>query len=326
MRSLARIAVATVVGAAVLALAALWLITQPTLTSSAAAPLPARADPARLERHVRMLAETLHPRDHRHGENLDRAAVYVFGELVRAGARVREQAYEVDGRRVKNVVAELGPDAGERIVVGAHYDAFGPLPGADDNASGVAGLMALARLLGQAKLATRVDLVAYTLEEPPYFKTEYMGSYVHAQSLRKEGVALRAMISLEMIGYFSDADGSQDYPSSVLGWFYPSQGNFIGVVSNLGSASLMRRIKRAMTAATDLPVESLAGPSFMMGIDWSDQVNYWNAGYDAVMVTDTAFLRNRNYHTERDTADRLDYVRMAKVVQAVHGAVMELAK
>lgn len=287
---------------------------------------PALADPERLERDVRTISVTFSPRDFRNVDNLDRIAAYVREAFVAAGGRVSEQPFTANGRTYRNVIASFGREAGERIVVGAHYDAFGPLPGADDNASGVAGLLELARMLGQAKLPTRVDLVAYTLEEPPYFKTESMGSYVHAQSLRKAGVALRAMISLEMIGYFSDADGSQSYPNSVLGWFYPSKGNFIGVVSNFGSASLMRRIKRAMAAATDLPVESLAGPAFMMGIDWSDQVNYWNAGYDAVMVTDTAFLRNRNYHTERDTADRLDYVRMGKVVQAVHGAVLELAK
>jgi Zn-dependent M28 family amino/carboxypeptidase len=249
----------------------------------------------------------------------------VRDEFTAAGARVSEQPFTVQGRTYRNVIASFGPEDGERIVVGAHYDAFGPLPGADDNASGVAGLLELGRLLGAAPPALRIDLVAYTLEEPPWFKTEHMGSYVHAQGLRKAGVRLRAMISLEMIGCFSDADGSQSYPP-LLGWLYPDRGNFIGVVSNLGSVSLLRRIKAAMASATDLPVESLAGPSFMMGIDWSDQVNYWNAGYDAVMVTDTAFLRNPYYHTAADTADRLDYARMGKVVQAVHRAVLELSR
>ena len=153
-----------------------------------------------------------------------------------------------------------------------------------------------------------------------------MGSAIHAKSLRDAGVSLRAMISLEMIGYFTDADDSQAYPFGLLGLFYPSKGNFIGVISNLSSASLLRKVKRAMADATDLPVQSLPAPAFVQGVDWSDHLNYWNAGYDAVMVTDTAFLRNRNYHTMQDTADRLDYVRMAKVVQGVHAAVVELAR
>jgi hypothetical protein len=139
-------------------------------------------------------------------------------------------------------------------------------------------------------------------------------------------VRLRAMISLEMIGYFSDLEGSQSYPSGAVGLFYPSRGNFIAVVSNLRSALLLRRIKGAMAAATDLPVESLAAPGFMMGVDLSDHVNYWDAGYSAVMVTDTAFFRNHNYHTIQDTADRLDFRRMGKVVEGVYGAIVELSK
>jgi Zn-dependent M28 family amino/carboxypeptidase len=283
-------------------------------------------DVARLEREVRLISTTFSPRDHLHPENLDRIAAYVRDEFAAAGGRVSEQPFSVNGRTYRNVIASFGPDPGERVVVGAHYDAFGPAPGADDNASGVAGLLELGRLLGRTNLATRVDLVAYTLEEPPYFATSSMGSAHHAKALAKDGVTLRGMISLEMIGFFSDAEDSQAYPSRLIGLFYPSKGNFIGVVGNFRSVFLLRKIKTAMSQATTLPVQSLAAPGFVLGVDWSDHLNYWNAGYAAVMVTDTAFFRNRNYHTMADTADTLDYKRMGEVVRGVYGAVVELAK
>jgi len=283
-------------------------------------------DSARLERDVRLISTNLSPRDYLHPENLDRIAVYVSEELAKAGGRVSGQPFAVDGRTYRNVTASFGPEAGERVVVGAHYDAFGPNPGADDNASGVAGLLELGRALGQTTLPTRVDLVAYTLEEPPYFATASMGSAVHARGLAKDGIALRGMISLEMIGYFTDAADSQGYPFGALRLFYPSRGDFIGVVGNFRSTLLVHKVKSAMRAATPLPVESLAAPSFVVGVDWSDHLNYWNAGYPAVMVTDTSFYRNKHYHTATDTADRLDYERMADVVRGVHAAVVELAK
>ena len=291
---------------------------------------PARAEVsvniAALERDVRLISTTFSPRDHLHPENLDRIAAYVRDELAAAGGRVLEQPFSVNGRTYRNVIASFGHDEGERIVVGAHYDAFGPAPGADDNASGVAGLLELGRLLGRTPPPARVDLVAYTLEEPPYFATSSMGSAHHATGLAKDGVKLRGMISLEMIGYFSDAEDSQAYPSRLIGLFYPSRGNFIGVVGNFRSMFLIHKIKTAMSQATTLPVQALAAPGFVLGVDWSDHLNYWNAGYAAVMVTDTAFFRNKNYHTMADTADKLDYRRMGEVVRGVYGAVVELAK
>jgi Zn-dependent M28 family amino/carboxypeptidase len=184
----------------------------------------------------------------------------------------------------------------------------------------------LARLLTGVPLRVRVDLVAFTLEEPPHFRGEFMGSAIHAKSLRKEGVALRGMITLEMIGCFSDAPDSQRYPVSLLSWFYPSQGNFIAVIGNLGNAMLVRKIAVAMRGATPLPVEGLAAPRFVSGVDFSDHASYWDAGYDAVMITDTAFYRYKHYHTMTDTPDRLDYARMAQVVQGVRAAVLALAQ
>jgi Zn-dependent M28 family amino/carboxypeptidase len=298
-------------------------VTQPAIALNAGTgPL---VDARSLEAHVRMLSETLLPRDEAHRENLDRVATYVAAELGRAGGRVEQQVFQVDKRTYRNVVARFGPQDGEIVVVGAHYDAFGPFPGADDNASGVAGLIELGRLLGRTPPPRPVQLVAYSLEEPPYFRTENMGSAVHAAALQRAGTRVRAMLSLEMIGYFSDAPDSQEYPLRVLHLFYPDRGNFIAVVGRFGETGLVRSIKRAMSGATTLPVRSITAPAALAGVDFSDHLNYWERGMAAVMVTDTAFFRNRSYHTKDDIAERLDYERMAKVVAGVFAAVQALA-
>ncbi len=301
------------------------VVTQPTCALRPAAGSPS-VDASRLEMHVRRLSETFRPRDFRHPENLDRVADYLRTELGRAGGRVEEQTYRVGGRTFRNVIARFGPERGERIVVGAHYDAFGDLPGADDNASGVAGLLELAVLLGHQAPRTPVELVAYTLEEPPIFRTADMGSARHAARLKAQGVPVRAMLCLEMIGYFSDREDSQQYPASALGALYPSRGDFITVVGDLGSMALVRRVKSAMQGASPLKVESLNAPRSVPGVDYSDHYPYWDAGFPAVMITDTADNRNFAYHTAEDTADRLDYRRMAQVVQGVHAAVMDLSQ
>ena len=310
----------------ILLLIGLWFwVTQPLLTR--ATPSSERTvDPARLEAHVRKLSVELTPRDEGHIENLDRVAGYIKSEFSQTTALVSEQPYRVQGKSYRNVIAQFGPESEERIIVGAHYDTAGPLPGADDNASGVAGLIELARLLGRQPPPMRVELVAFTLEEPPYFRTTGMGSSVHAESLRKQNVRVRAMFNLEMIGYFSDAPGSQQLPAGILSAFYPSTGNFIGVVGQLGDWSLVRRTKAAIRRAAPVPVYSINAPSFVAGVDFSDQLNYWHAGYTAVMITDTAFYRDRNYHAAQDTAEKLDYKRMAMVVEGVYAAVAELAR
>jgi Zn-dependent M28 family amino/carboxypeptidase len=283
--------------------------------------LRVRVDPARLEHHVRTLVGFA-PRDEVHPQNLDRAAAYIRRELHDAGGSVADQAFEANGATYRNVLAQFGPETRERIVVGAHYDAAGPHPGADDNASGVAGLIELARLLGKNPPPVHVELVAFTLEEPPHFTSPAMGSAVHARSLKERGIAVRAMIALEMIGYFTDAAASQQYPLSVLKLFYPSRGDFIGVVGKVGQGALVRRIRNAMRRASPLPVHSISAPPTLEGVDFSDHRNYWEAGYEAVMITDTAFFRNPNYHTEDDTPQTLDYERMAWVMKGVFAAVM----
>src|SRR3990172_275127 len=316
-------------GIAILIAATWFLVTQPMLSaSSAIQTVPVSS--ARLEAHVRMLSETFFPRDYTHPENLDRAAAYIRREFEQTGGAVSEQTYDMEGKTYRNVIVSFGPDTKERIVVGAHYDSFGELPAADDNASGVAGLFELAYLLGKTSLPLRVELVAYTLEEPKTIDGDGLfrtvgGSAVHAESLRRQGISVRMMLSLEMIGYFDDHQGSQGYPSRIFRLFYPSPGNFLMVVGRSQDGELARRVKRVMRSATPLPVYSLNAPQSMEGIDWSDHSSYWKRGYPALMITDTALNRNHEYHKAGDTADRLDYERMAMVVQGVYAAVLDAA-
>jgi Zn-dependent M28 family amino/carboxypeptidase len=287
---------------------------------------PGTVDPERLKAHVRALSETFHPRDHTHPENLERVATYIAEHLAKAGGQVESQPYRVGETSYRNVIARFGPETAERIVIGAHYDAAGPLPGADDNASGVAGLLELAVLLGQRPPPMRVDLVGLTLEEPPHFRTETMGSRVHAKSLREAGVKVSAMLSLEMLGSFTDAPDSQRYPAPQLRAIYPSTGNFIAVVGTLDDGGLVRQVASAMRGGGPLFVEFLNAPASLRGVDFSDHASYQAEGYRAAMITDTAFFRNPRYHEPSDTWDTLDYGRMAQVVQGVHCAARALTR
>ncbi|HTR05026.1 MAG TPA: M28 family peptidase [Thermoanaerobaculia bacterium] len=307
-----------------LVVASAWL-TQPVVSRRVTRGGEAPPDPARIERRVRKLVEEFHPRDGGHPENMQRAAEWIAGELRAAGGAVSEQRFETAGAAYVNVVAAYGPDTPEVVVVGAHYDVAGEMPGADDNASGVAGLLELAELLSGATPSRRVELVFFALEEAPYFGTPGMGSEVYASALEKSGRRVRAMLCLEMIGCFTDAPGSQQLPFGVLKLFYPTRGNFVAVVGSAGGAGIVRRVKAAMREASDLPVFSINAPRFVRGVDLSDHATFWNRGLPAVMITDTAFYRNPRYHTPADTPGTLDYRRMAEVVSGVRKALVALA-
>ncbi len=283
------------------------------------------ADANRLKQYVITLSRDLAPRDAGHPENLDRVASYIREQFERYSPNTEEQTYTADYFSVRNVRAFFGPRTDERIVIGAHYDVAGPYPGADDNASGVAGLLEMSRLLAKDDLPIQVELVSYPLEEPPYFYTRNMGSFVHAHSLKEKGIKVKAMLALEMIGYFSDEPDSQQYPLFLLRPFYPSVGNYIAVVGKLFQRKIIKTVKNAMRNATPLPVESINAPRILPGIALSDHLNYWRAGFQAAMITDTAFYRNPNYHTALDTPDTLDYERMAQVVDGVRAAIPALA-
>lgn len=313
-------------GTAAAGVFALWnTVTQPDYAADRRAERTSPADPKRLERHVRALSEEFVPRNYSHPENLARAAEYIFHEWQAYGLKPRYQKFKSGGHDYRNVVVELGPESEERVVVGAHYDAYGELPGADDNASGVAGVLELGRLLAaDGGLRGRVELVAYCLEEPPHFTTSEMGSAVHARSLKAKGVKVKGMLSLEMIGYFTDEKNSQEFPLPALKLIYPNEGNFIAVAADMQHRSLTSRVKKSMGRGSTIGVESINAPRSVPGIDLSDHRSYWEEGYPALMITDTAFYRNKAYHTENDTAQRLDYRRMGQVVEGVRQAVLDL--
>lgn len=300
----------------------LLLVAQPLFTRAGSdASLSFSAE--RLKEHVNFLAGS--GRSFPRADNLEKAATYIRTEFEQSGGRVSEQPFRVDDQTYRNVIVSFGPEDGERVILGAHYDSWGGLPGADDNASGTAVLIEIAKKLKDATLQRRVDLVAYTLEEPPNFRSETMGSWVHAASLKKANVKVRAMIGLEMVGYFRDEPHTQQYPASFLKMIYGDKGNFIVVAGRFGDMRLVRKIKGAMKKAAPLPVHSIDAPAAVTGIDFSDHWCYWKNGYDAVMITDSAFYRNPNYHSAYDTPDTLDYNRMAQVSQQVYAAVLKLA-
>ncbi len=314
-------------GGLLLGAALIGEITQPVIArATPVRPASGAFDVKRLEAHVRMLSDTLGPRDHRHLENLDRVATYIAGEFSQVGLHPSDQTYELEEKTYLNVRVLLGPKTPERIVIGAHYDSDGALPAADDNASGVAVLLELARAFAVSPPPIETELVAYTLEEESQFRGKLMGSAIHARSLKREGVQVKGMISLEMLGYFSNEPDTQKFPLGMLRLFYPTRGNFIAVIGKVGGEGIVRRVKAAMAGASELPVYSMNGPRSIPGIDFSDHASYWDEGYPAVMVTDTAFYRNANYHRASDRPETLDYGKMSQVGASVYAAAFALAK
>ena len=324
--------------ASVLRVAALLLIVlapascfmmQPTGSSD---PAKWNAKPELLQEEVKALANNFGPRYYGNTDTIKKCRDYMKARFEKYGATVEEQEYKIDGESLYNVRAFIGSKDDPRIVIGAHYDTcIGhdgvDKPGADDNASGVAGLFGLARLLQkQAPEGVAVELVAYNTEEPPFFGTTDMGSYRHAELLKKEKVDVKGVIILEMIGYFSDEEDSQDYPINAMHLMYPSKGNFIALTGGVPDRKLIRTCKKAMKGSAPLPVYSTCVPRSLDLIHLSDHRNYWPFDFDAIMVTDTSFFRNPHYHLKTDTWDTLDYKRMAHVVTQVHQAVLALAR
>jgi len=302
-----------------------WILRQPVWLSQPAS--AGKVESACLEAHVRYLSEECHPRHYLARENQQKAVAYITARLREAGGRIEVQEFSTSSGPYQNVIAHFGPEGVPRYVVGAHFDACGPEPGADDNASGVAGLLGLAALLGKEQsLPAHFELVAYNLEEPPFFAGAHMGSAVHARTLREQKVEVALMLSLEMIGYFRDERGSQSYPMPLMRLLYPSRGNFIALVGRWDQRRVISSFKRACVGTADLPVVSLAAPSFVPAIDFSDHRNYWEQGYPALMITDTSFFRNPHYHKSTDTFETLDYRRMAEVVRLVHAGLLEHAR
>jgi Zn-dependent M28 family amino/carboxypeptidase len=256
-------------------------------------------------------------------ENLAAAAGYIE----RALGKIERQTYQADGVSVANLIVEIRGTAraDEIVVIGAHYDSVDDAPGADDNASGVAALLALSRRFQDARPARTLRFVAFVNEEPPHFQTRAMGSWQYARRCRERNENVVAMLSLETIGYYDDRPGSQVYPPP-LAAFFPDRGNFIGFAANLGSRALVNRCTRVFRSHARVPAEAASVPGVIQQIGWSDQWSFWQFGYKALMVTDTAPFRNPHYHTAHDTPETLDYARLAMVVEGLHAVVLDLTK
>jgi Zn-dependent M28 family amino/carboxypeptidase len=295
---------------------------------------------SRLKGHVERLAGEIGERNLWRHDALGKAATYIEGELRARRYTTASQAFDVQGRSVRNVEAELRgssrPD--EIVVVGAHYDSVSGCPGADDNASGVAALIELARwyeasassaarttLKGRATNARTIRFVGFVNEEPPFFQTADMGSLRYAARARERGERIVAMISVESVGYYADAPDSQRYPFP-FNLFYPSTGDFIAFVGNVASRGLLHNAMRSFRDHARLPSEGAAAPAWIEGVGWSDHWAFWQHGYPAIMVTDTALFRYAHYHTARDTPDKLDYARMARLVTGLARVIEDLAR
>jgi Peptidase family M28 len=279
-----------------------------------------------LRADVQKLASEIGERNMQRYEQLNAAADFIEDSFSRAGLHPRRDSYELRGQVCHNIDAEIRGARPEIILIGAHYDSVFGSPGANDNGTGVAATLALARRFAGGKPEHTLRFVAFVNEEPPYFLSGEMGSLVYAGRCKERGDKISAMISLETIGYFSDAPNSQAYPSPGLGIFYPRVGNFIGFVSNVHSRTLLRRVIGLFRKGAKIPSEGAALPWFIPGVSWSDQWSFWKHGYPGIMVTDTAPFRYPYYHSASDTPDKLDYDRFALVVSGMENVIEDLSK
>ena len=282
------------------------------------------SDTANIRKNLELIINTPKYRNHKNVSTLDTVADRIRLEFLNHTNRVSIQPYEANGQSYKNIIASFGPEDGKRVIVGAHYDVCREQDGADDNASGVAGILELARLLETQTLKYRIDLVAYTLEEPPYFNTKQMGSYIHAKSLHDANIPVKGMVSLEMIGYYSDKENSQGYPIGIMKWIYGDKGNFITIVQKSFCGEFAKEFKNLSFKNNSIPTKSFRTPWFLGGANLSDHQNYWKFGYSAVMVTNTAFFRNHNYHTNLDKLDALNIPKMGLAIDGVFRSLMRL--
>lgn len=275
---------------------------------------------------VNFLSHDIGSRSYGETANLDRSADYIQRRFSQLGFPAKRQSFRVDGTAYHNIHAEISgiryPD--EILVIGAHYDTVPGTPGADDNASGIAGLLAIAKIMSEHPPCRTVMLAAFTLEEPPFFRTRQMGSYIFAESLYQKKIRVRGMISLEMIGYFTEKKGGQHYPLPLFRWFYPETGDYIAFVGNVQSKAFTEKFKKSFKKYSSLPCESLNTVSVVPGVDFSDHRSFWKFNYPAFMITDTAFYRNPHYHGPGDTAETLDYDRMALLVIGISKSFEEL--
>jgi Peptidase family M28 len=279
-----------------------------------------------LRRHVEVLGADIGERNLWHYDALSTSAQYIDKAFSALGYPVQSQEFEARGKAVRNIEVALPGTSNPRqtVVVGAHYDSVYGSPGANDNGSGVAALLELARLLKGRQPHRTIRLVAFVNEEAPFAYTAAMGSRVYARRARARDEGIVAMLSLETIGYYSDAPGSQRYPFP-FSLFYPDTGNFIGFVGNSASRNLVRRAIASFRQHTRFPSQGIAAPEWVTGVGWSDHWSFWREGYPALMVTDTAPFRYPYYHDPADTPNKIDYGHLARVVAGLAGVISDLA-
>lgn len=287
---------------------------------------PRQAARARLAGHVAVLAAEIGERHVGRPAALARAADYIEDAFRAQGYAVSRQVFEAAGATCWNLEATApgAEPAGPVLLAGAHYDTVPGSPGADDNASGVAALLEISGRLARERLSRPVRFVAFANEEPPLFGTGAMGSRVYATQARRRKDRIAFMLSLESVGYYDTAPGTQLYPP-LFRWFYPDRGDFVAFVSNLRSRRVMHRFVSAFRQATDMPAQQAATFSVVPGVSWSDHASFWKEGYRAFMVTDTAFYRNPHYHTPADTPETLDLERLERATEGLAAALLRLA-
>ena len=308
-----------------------WAIVIRMPGSSYQGALPPATDEVRaleqeLQTHVHILGRQIGERNLFHYDKLLLAAEYIRAEFEAAGYDVRRQAFEVSGKICENIEVEVrGIDRPEDIlVIGAHYDSVKGSPGANDNGTGVAAMLALARQFALSSTSRTLRFVAFVNEEPPFFQTQDMGSWVYAQRSRQRNENIILMVSLETIGYYTDVPNSQRYPPP-LSLIYPSRGNFIGFVSNLANSDWVQRAIGNFRQHTQFPSEGTALFRWLPGVGWSDHWAFWKEGFPALMVTDTALFRDPYYHTARDTPAHIHYDHLARVTAGLHQMIENIA-
>jgi len=280
-----------------------------------------------LYNHVNHLGETIGSRSFSEPSKIVASRNYIVDTLRSYGLNSTLQDFLINNITFSNIIVTFeglrNPE--EIIVIGAHYDTILGTPGADDNAGAVAMLLELAGIMVDSALDRTLKLVFFVLEEPPIFGTKNMGSRIFARQARENNMDIRAMISLEMVGYFSDSKGAQAFPLPLMSFFYSTTPNFIAVVGNLKSKALVNQVKKGLKTGCSVPVETLAAPSIVPGVGLSDHASFWKEGYPAIMITDTAFYRNPNYHQPSDTKDTLNYQTMAELFRGLIHVAADLS-
>ncbi len=280
-----------------------------------------------LKNHVIKLSKEIGERNYIYYDSLNKAADYIIEEFKEYGYTPKIQSYYIEGKIYKNIIAaksgNIKPQ--ETVIIGAHYDSVTGSPGGNDNGSGVSALLELSRLCLKSDTARTIKFMAFVNEEPPFYLSGDMGSRIYAMDAKKRGEDIKAMISLETIGYYSEQPNSQSYPL-FYSFFYPDKANFIAVVGNFKSRRLVKRIKNAFKRNSAFNIESAVAPEIVHGVNFSDHDSFWRYGYEACMITDTAFYRYPYYHTQEDTYEKIVYDKFAEVVKGLYYAMLELAK